>query len=224
MNGASVMRFKICGLSTPETVDAAVAAGAFALGFVFFEKSPRHLSLEQAAALVARVPEGRRRVAVLVAPDDALIDAVLGVGIDTLQLHGDEGPERLAAVAARTGRPVWKAAGVSSRAEIAAAVAAAGPAERLLLDAKAPRDAAPGQLVLPGGNGLAFDWRLLSGMVIARPWGLGGGLTPGNVAEALAAARAAAGLDFVDVSSGVEEGAGVKSESLIRAFANEVRA
>lgn len=207
--------FKICGLTTPDTVDAAVAAGSFALGFNFFAPSPRYLALERAAALIERVCVGVRRVAVLVDPDDALIDAVLGVGIDTLQLHGAEGAARVAAVMARTGRPVWQAVGVSTRAEITAAVADAGPAEWLLLDAKAPNDAA-----LPGGNGLAFDWRLLSGMVIDRPWGLGGGLAPHNVAQAIGAARPG----FVDVSSGVEEGAGVKSIAKIRAFAESARA
>jgi phosphoribosylanthranilate isomerase len=221
--------FKICGLTTPATVDAAVAVGAFALGFNFFPRSPRFLPLGQAAALIARVPAGVRRVAVLVDADDALIDAVIAAGIDTLQLHGGhlhggEDAARLAGVAARTGKPVWKAAGVSTRQEIAAAVAAAGPAEWLLLDAKAPRDAAPGQTILPGGNGLAFDWRLLSGMMIGRPWGLGGGLSPANVGEALAAARGLSGFGFVDVASGVEEGAGVKSERLIGEFAKAVRA
>lgn len=207
--------FKICGLSTPETVDAAVAVGSFALGFNFFAPSPRYVRPEQAAALMVRMPAAVRRVAVLVDPDDALIDAVLGAGIDTLQLHGGEGPERVAAVMARTGRPVWKAAGVATRAEILAAVKAAGPAERLLLDAKAPRDAA-----LPGGNGLAFDWRLLAGIDLGRDWGLGGGLDAGNVSEAIRVARPG----FVDLSSGVEESPGVKSVAKIRAFANMVRA
>ncbi len=207
--------FKICGLSTAESVDAAVAIGAFAVGFVFFPPSPRHLELAQAQALVSRVPAGVRRVAVLVDPDDALVDAVLGCGIDTLQLHGDEGPARLASVMARTGKAVWKAAGVATRAEIEAARKAAGPAERLLLDAKAPRDAA-----LPGGNGLAFDWRLLSGLPLGRDWGLGGGLDAGNVGEAIRVAQPG----FVDVSSGVEEGAGVKSIAKMMAFAEAVQA
>jgi phosphoribosylanthranilate isomerase len=219
-----VTDYKICGLTTPETVDAALASGSFALGFNFFAPSPRYLPLDRAAALIARVPAGVRRVAVLVDADDALIDAVIAAGIDTLQLHGHEGAGRVADVAARTGKPVWKAAGVSTRDEIRAAVADAGPAEWLLLDAKAPRDAAPGQTILPGGNGLAFDWRLLSGMTIGRPWGLGGGLSPANVAAALSAARGLSGFGFVDVSSGVEEGAGVKSVSLIREFAGAVRA
>lgn len=211
--------FKICGLTTPGTVDAAQAVGSFALGFNFFPPSPRFLPLDRAAALIGRVRPRVRRVAVLVDADDALIDAVIAAGIDTLQLHGGEDAARVAAVAARTGLPVWKAAGVSTRDEIRAAVAAAGPAEWLLLDAKAPRDAS-----LPGGNGLAFEWRLLSGMTIGRPWGLGGGLSPANVGAAMGAASGLSGFGFVDVSSGVEKAVGVKSVSLIEEFAKVVRA
>ncbi|GGI79694.1 N-(5'-phosphoribosyl)anthranilate isomerase [Polymorphobacter multimanifer] len=213
-------RFKICGLSTPETVDAAVSVGAFALGFVFFPRSPRHLSPEQAAGLLGRVPEGRRRVAVLGDAEEALSDRVLAAGLDTLQSHGAETPERIAAVAPRPRRPVWRAAGGATQADIRAAVAAAGPAEWLLLDAKAPRETASGEATLPGGNGLAFDWRLLQGTNIGRPWGLGGGLAPGNVAEAIAAVQPG----FVDVSSGVESRSGVKSVEKIKAFAAAVMA
>ena len=207
--------FKICGLSTPETVDAALAAGAFALGFVFFAPSPRNLGLEQARALMSRVPAGAARVAVTVDADDALLDAVLAAGADTLQLHGHEGPERVAAVAARTGRPVWLARGVRTAADIRTAIADAGPAARLLLDAKAPDGAA-----LPGGNGLSFDWRLLAGLSIPLPWGLGGGLDAASVPAALAAVRPG----FVDVSSGVEDAPGKKSIAKIGAFAAAVRA
>jgi len=216
---------KFCGLSTPATVDASIAAGARWLGFNFFPPSPRYLTPEHAAALIARVPPGIGNVAVLVDADDALIDAVLAAGIDTLQLHGAEAPGRLAAVRARTGRPVWKAAGVATRADIAAAIAAAGPADRLLLDAKPPKDAAlpEGNGVvapMPGGNGVAFDWRLMVGVASPLPWGLGGGLTPANVGAALAVVRPA----FVDVSSGIEDEPGVKSSGKIRAFAAAVRA
>lgn len=205
---------KFCGLSTPETVDAAIKAGARWLGFVFFPPSPRHLTPERAAGLIAAVPPGIGRVAVLVDADDALIDAVLAAGIDTLQLHGRESPERIAAVRMRTGRPVWRARGVATRAEITAAIAERGPADRLLLDAKAPKEAP-----LPGGNGLAFDWRLMQGVNPPLPWGLSGGLDAGNVATALAVLQPA----FVDVSSGVEEQAGVKSISKIAAFGEAVR-
>jgi phosphoribosylanthranilate isomerase len=208
---------KFCGLSTPETVAAAVRAGAGWLGFVFFPRSPRHLEPAQAAALIADVPPGIGRVAVLVDADDALIDAVIAAGIDTLQLHGRETPERIAAVKARTGRQVWAARGVANRADIAAAIAGAGPADRLLLDAKPPTTS--GASELPGGNGVAFDWRLMLGVQPPLPWGLSGGLDAGNVGAALAVLQPA----FVDVSSGIEERPGVKSVAKIMAFADAVR-
>ena len=204
---------KFCGLSTPATVDAALAAGGTWLGFVFFPPSPRHVSLETAAALLAPVPAGVGKVAVLVDADDRLIDAVIAAGIDTLQLHGSETVERIAAVKARTGKRVWRATGVATRADVRAAIAGAGPADRLLLDAKAPKGA-----TLPGGNGLAFDWRLLDGMHLPLAWGLSGGLDAGNVGAALAVLRP----DFVDVSSGIEDQPGVKSIAKIRAFADAV--
>ncbi|MCU0891339.1 MAG: phosphoribosylanthranilate isomerase [Sandarakinorhabdus sp.] len=206
--------FKICGVTTPEVTDVSVAVGAAHIGFNFFPPSPRHLDPASAAALIGRVPAGIGRVAVLVAPDDALVAAVLAAGIDILQLH-DVPPERVAALKSRYGRPVWLAAGVKTRADIAAAERAAGPADLLLLDAKAPNDAP-----LPGGNGLAFDWRLLHDHRPTRPFGLAGGLAPGNVAAAIRSVAPA----LVDVASGVEEGAGVKSVEKIRAFAAEVRA
>lgn len=205
---------KFCGLSTPQAVDAAARAGAGYLGFVFFPPSPRHLTPERAAGLIAQAPAGTAKVAVLVDPDDALIDAVLAAGIDTLQLHGRESPERLAAIRARTRRPVWRASGVATRADIATAIAAAGAADRLLLDAKAPS-----QSDLPGGNGAAFDWQLMLGVAVPMPWGLSGGLDAGNVAAALAVLRPA----FVDVSSGVEDAPGVKSVSKILAFGDAVQ-
>lgn len=218
---------KFCGLSTPETVAAAVRAGAGWLGFVFFPRSPRHLEPERAAALTALVPPGIGRVAVLVDADDALIDAVIAAGIDTLQLHGRETPERIAAVKARTGLPVWAARGVANRADIAAAIAGAGPADRLLLDAKPPVGARVADLPggagvadLPGGNGVAFDWRLMLGVQPPLPWGLSGGLDAGNVGAALAVLQPA----FVDVSSGTEDRPGVKSIAKIMAFADAVRA
>lgn len=204
---------KFCGLTTPETLDAAIAAGARYIGFNAFPPSPRHLTPAATAALAARVPAGVARVAVLVDPDDALIDAMLAAGIDTLQLHGHESPQRLAAVRARTGVPVWRATGVATRADITAAINAAGPADALLLDAKP----APGAAI-PGGNGLAFDWRLLHDIAIPLPWGLAGGLDPGNVAAALARLKPA----FVDVASGIEDAPGVKSVAKIRAFAQAV--
>ena len=205
---------KFCGLNTVESVDAAVAAGAAYIGFNFFAPSPRHVTPERAAGLIAPMPTSVARVAVLVDADNALIDAVIAAGCDTLQLHGAETPDRLASVRARTGLPVWRAAGVATRVDIAAAIAGAGPADRLLLDAKAPKGAA-----LPGGNGAAFDWRLLEGMVLPLPWGLAGGLDAGNVGAALAVLRPG----FVDVSSGIEDQPGVKSPTKIKAFAAAVR-
>ena len=205
---------KFCGFTTPETVAAAVAAGTRWLGFNFFGPSPRYVTPERAAGLIAAVPRSVGNVAVLVDADDALIDAVLAAGIDILQLHGRESAARIAAVKARTGREVWRAAGVATRADIAAAIAGAGPADRLLLDAKAPKDS-----LLPGGNGLAFDWRLMQGVNPPMPWGLSGGLDADNVAAALAVLRPA----FVDVSSGIEERPGVKSVAKMQAFASVVR-
>jgi phosphoribosylanthranilate isomerase len=209
-----VTPIKFCGLKTPDTIDAAVAVGAGWIGFNFFPPSPRALSPDLARSLITRMPANVGKVAVLVDADDALIDAVIAAGIDTLQLHGSETPERIAAVKARTGKAVWRAAGVATTADVRAAIAGAGPADRLLLDAKAPKGA-----TLPGGNGLAFDWRLLDGMHLPRAWGLSGGLDAGNVGAALAVLRP----DFVDVSSGIEDQPGVKSIAKIQAFAAAVR-
>lgn len=206
--------FKICGLTTPDTVAASVAAGAAHLGFNFFPPSPRFLAPAAAAPLIGKVPAGIGRVAVLVEPDDALVAAVIAAGIDILQLHG-VGPERVSQLKSRHDLPVWLAAGVKTRADIMAAEKAAGPADLLLLDAKAPNDAP-----LPGGNGLAFDWRLLVETRPGRRFGLAGGLGIGNVADAIRQV----GPALVDVASGVEEGAGVKSVDKIRAFAAAVRA
>ena len=206
---------KFCGLTTPETLDAAIGAGAGWIGFNFFPPSPRYLALDRAGGLITRVPAGIGRVAVLVDADDALIDAVIAAGCDVLQLHGHETPERLADVRARTRLPVWRAAGVATRADFGAAILGAAAADRLLLDAKAPKGAA-----LPGGNGVGFDWRLLDGVRIPLPWGLSGGLDAANVGAACKLLRP----DFVDVSSGIEDQPGVKSTVKIKAFAAAVRA
>jgi len=206
---------KICGLSTPETVDAAVEAGAGLVGFVTFPRSPRHVdSLDLLAALGKRVPPGVIRVGLFVDADDALIDARLATGaIDMLQLHGSETPERIAALKARTGKPVMKAIKVSVPADVDRGIAAyAGVADRLMFDA------ADG--TLPGGNATAFDWSILSGRIVPVPWFLAGGLTPANVADAVRVTGAPA----VDVSSGVESSRGVKSIELIRAFVGAVKA
>jgi phosphoribosylanthranilate isomerase len=206
---------KICGLVEPGTLDAAVAAGADCVGFVFFARSPRNLSFDQAAALAAHVPGHVRRVGVFVDADDALLDMAVRAGrLDVLQLHGDEPPQRVAGLRARFGLETWKAAAVRTRADIDGAAVYRGAADRLLFDAKAPKGAD-----LPGGNGLRFDWRLLEGADVRMPWGLSGGLDAGSVADAISATRA----PLVDVSSGVEDAPGVKSADKITAFVKAVR-
>lgn len=205
---------KICGLSTPEAIDAAVGAGASHVGFVFFAPSPRNVAPDRAAALGHRVPSHVVRVGVFVDPDDALLDRTFA-GIDMIQLHGSETPARVAEVRRRYGKPVWRGVGVATRDDIDRAVATfGGTADRLLFDAKAPRGAA-----LPGGNGLRFDWRLLGG-VDRGCWGLSGGLDAGSVAEAGRTAHP----PLVDVSSGVEDEPGVKSVAKIKAFVAAARA
>ena len=207
---------KICGLSTAAALDAALAAGADMVGFVFFEKSPRHVSFEAARAL-GRQARGRARVVGLtVDADDALLAEVVdALDPDVLQLHGREDPERVRAVGARFGRATMKAIGVSGRQDLAAALAYEEAADLLLIDAKPPKGA-----VLPGGNGLMFDWRLARDFAPRRPWLLSGGLQPENVAEAIRAT----GARGVDVSSGVERAPGVKDEAKIAAFVAAARA
>ena len=207
---------KICGLSTPETLEAALAAGADMVGFVFFERSPRHVSTNAAGSL-GRLVRGRaKKVALSVdATDDALDRICLALRPDMLQLHGRESPERVVAIRQRYGLPLAKAIGVGSAADLAAAAAYAGLVDWLLLDAKPPTGA-----VLPGGNGRAFDWTLLAGLDRSVPVMLSGGLDPANVSEAIRLVRPAA----VDVSSGVEAVSGVKDPDLIRAFVAAARA
>ncbi len=201
---------KICGLTTPEHVAAAAQAGARYVGFVFFAKSPRNVSIETAAALAADVPIGVAKVALTVNADDATLDAITAtVPLDMLQLHGSESPERVAAVKARYGLPVMKAVGIAGPQDVAQIDLYAGVADQLLIDAKPPKDAD-----LPGGNGLAFDWQLVVRKYWPCPWMLAGGLTPKNVALAVAKT----GARQVDVSSGVENAPGVKDAALIAAF------
>lgn len=199
---------KICGLSTPEAIDAAVAYGARWVGFVTYPRSPRHVSTEALRVLAARVPPAVGRVGLFVDPDDALLDERLVAGaFDLLQLHGEESPVRLADIKRRTGKPVMKVIKIAHKDDLERSVAAYGSvADRLMFDAA--------EGILPGGNAQAFDWTILSGRNVPRPWFLAGGLTPGNVAEAVRVTGARA----VDVSSGVEASRGVKSIELIRAF------
>ncbi|MET0249281.1 MAG: phosphoribosylanthranilate isomerase [Sphingobium sp.] len=212
----SRIAIKICGLSTPETVGAALRAEATHLGFVHFARSPRHVQIEQLHALAAPVPVHVGRVAVLVDPDDETLAALIASGaLTALQLHGKESAERVTAIRARFGLPVWKAVSVKTRADIEAASAYAGAADLLLFDAKTPDGAA-----LPGGMGLRFDWTLLRGARLSTPWALSGGLDAGNVADAIRLT----GAPMVDVSSGVERAPGVKDVDKIAAFCNAVAA
>lgn len=204
MAGAPV-KVKICGLNDPEGFDAAVAAGADWVGFVFFPPSPRAVTPAQATALAARAPDGPRRVGLFVAPTEAEIAAVLAaVRLDVLQLHAD--PDLAAAMRQRFGLPVWRGIGISAAADLPRD---AGGADALLIEGKPP----PGA-TRPGGNAARFDWSLLAGWHAPCPWLLAGGLDAGNVAEAIRATAAPA----VDVSSGVEREKGVKDPALIRAF------
>jgi phosphoribosylanthranilate isomerase len=212
---------KICGLSTPETMRAALEAHADMVGLVFHRRSPRYVTPEAAGAL-ADLARGRAIVsALLVDPDDALLDTVLrATEPDLLQLHGSETPERVAEIKRLTGRPVMKALGIATPSDLAQIACYRGIADRLLLDAKPPKDAA-----YPGGHGRPFDWGLLDAMDPAVPFLLSGGLTPANVAEAIVRVRqGGARLEGVDVSSGVESAPGVKDEAAIRAFITAARA
>lgn len=202
---------KICGLSTPATLVAALDAGADYVGFVFYPKSPRDVSLGE-AKLLASLARGRAKIVTLVVDaDDELLSAIVDwVQPDLIQAHGAETPERIAEIARLTGKPVIKAIRVKDDADIAAAAAFSGVASLILYDAKAPETLGN---ALPGGNGHAFDWGLLEGG--KRPaFMLAGGLTPENVAEAIRVT----GAPVVDVSSGVESAPGVKDIALIRKF------
>ncbi|MFO1087185.1 MAG: phosphoribosylanthranilate isomerase [Reyranellaceae bacterium] len=206
---------KICGLTTPEVVDAAVRAGARWVGFVTYPPSPRHVaSIEQLAALGKRVPKGVGRVGLFVDADDRLLDERLASGaIDLLQLQGAETPQRVAEIRARTATPVMKVIKVAEAADVERGITAfAGVADRLMFEAAGG--------ALPGGNARAFDWTILSGRSVPLPWFLAGGLTADNVAEAVRVT----GARTVDVSSGVESSRGVKSIALIDAFLAAVKA
>lgn len=202
---------KICGLTAPEHVRAAVEAGARYVGFVFFPKSPRHLEVAAAAELAHFVPAGVAKVALTVNASDDDLDGIIGtVPLDMLQLHGKETPDRVSQIRDRFGLPVMKAIGVAEAEDLEAIDLYSEVADQLLIDAKPPRNSE-----LPGGNGLSFDWRLLAGRKYwRRPWMLAGGLTPDNVAEAVRMT----GARQVDVSSGVESAPGVKDAQKIRDF------
>lgn len=204
------IRVKICGLRTEADVAAVARAGAAYAGLNFFPKSPRYVTPEAARALALAAPEGLCKVALVVDADDAMLDALVrAVPLDMLQLHGHEPPARVAEVKARYGLPVMKVIGVADEGDLAPLLEYSLVADQILIDAKAPKDA-----VLPGGNGLTFDWRLLVGRKWLKPWMLAGGLTAENVAQAIRLT----GARQVDVASGVESAPGVKDPARIAAF------
>lgn len=206
---------KICGISTGEALEAAIRTRADYAGFVFFPKSPRNVSPAEAARLSERAGGRIARVGLFVdATDDTIAEALAAASLDVLQLHGAETPERAAQLRARFGVPVWKALSVACAEDVARAHAYAGAIERVLFDAKTPKGA------LPGGMGLSFDWKLVANWNGPLAWGLAGGLSPDNVAEAVRLT----GSPLVDTSSGVESEPGVKDEGRITAFCAAVRA
>jgi len=205
---------KICGIREPAALDAAIRGRADHAGFVFFAKSPRNVTLTEAAALSARADGRIGRVGLFVDAAEATIADVLAAApLDALQLHGSETPERAAKLRAQFGLPVWKALSIASADDVARANAYAGAADLILFDAKTPKGA------LPGGVGLAFDWNLVAGWKSSLAWGLAGGLTPDNVAHAVRLT----GAPLVDTSSGVESAPGVKDADRIAAFCRAAR-
>jgi len=207
---AKDIRVKICGLRHVAQVEAAARAGAAYVGLNFFPPSPRFVDLVDARNLALAAPVGLAKVALTVDADDATLDAIVeAMPIDMLQLHGHETPDRVADLRARHGLPVMKVLSVRDEGDLASLLDYSTIADQLMIDAKAPKGA-----LLPGGNGLTFDWRLLVGRKWLRPWMLAGGLTAENVAEAIRLT----GARQVDVSSGVESSPGVKDAGLIAGF------
>ena len=213
---ANPVSVKICGISTVDDVRACAGAGANYMGLVFFEKSPRNITIPAARDLALAAPVGLAKVALVVNPSDAELDAIAGtVPLDMIQLHGRETPERVAEVKARYGLPVMKAVGIADANDLPKLESYFGVADQILVDAKPPKGGE-----LPGGNGLSFDWRLIAGRRWPCPWMLAGGLTPENVAEAVKMT----GTKQVDVSSGVEDAPGQKNAELIQKFVQNSRA
>ena len=203
---------KICGINAPDALEAAIEGDAGYVGLMFYPASPRFLALDEAARLAALVPDGIERVGVFVdAPDEVIARTLDAVPIDMVQLHGAEPPRRVAEIRSRFARPVIKAIKIAGPDDLAVARAQETAADMLLFDAKPPTDMTD---ALPGGNALAFDWRIIAGHPWTRPWMLSGGLTAANLEQAVATSGAAR----VDVSSGVETAPGRKDPALIRAF------
>ena len=206
---SDTIRVKICGMTSPEDARHAAACGAAYVGLTFFAPSPRALSIEAARAIALAVPPGVLKVALMVDPDDALVETVAALPIDMLQLHGAEPPERVAMIKALTGLPVMKAIGIRDAADLAKIHEYSPTADQLLIDARPPSGAA-----VPGGHGIVFDWRLIAGRRWPIPWMLAGGLTAENVAEAIRLT----GATQVDVASGTERAPGVKDPAKVEAF------
>jgi phosphoribosylanthranilate isomerase len=206
---------KICGIRTPEALEAAISARANHAGFVFFPASPRHVTMSEARALGERAQGRITRVGLFVEPEDAMLAEAVATGsLDAIQLHGQESPERSAQLRARYGLPIWKALAVSTAQDVARANTYDQAADVILFDAKTPKG------TLPGGMGLSFDWSLISGWKGPLPWGLAGGLTSENIADAVAIT----GAPLVDTSTGVESAPGVKDVDKIAAFCKAARA
>ncbi len=211
----SDIRVKICGLRDAGTIKAAADAGAVYIGLNFFPKSPRSVTIAEAAALAIDAPAGLTKVGLVVNADDATLDAIVAdVPLDMLQLHGAESPERVAAVKARYGLPVMKVVGVAGPDDLAAIDRYINVADQILVDAKPPKGAD-----LPGGNGLTFDWDLLAGRRWPLPWMLAGGLTAENVKDAITRT----GAQQVDTASGVETAPGKKDAGMIARFVEAAR-
>ena len=204
------VRVKICGVTSQQLMRDVGNAGAQYAGLVFFEKSPRNLSLDKARSIALEAPTGLAKVALLVNPSDRFLDSLTTtVPLDMIQLHGSETPERVSEIKQKTGLPVMKAIGVAEKDDLKKLDVYATVADQLMVDAKPAKDA-----ILPGGNGYAFDWSLLQGRRWTGPWMLAGGLNPANVAQAIAIT----GAQQIDVSSGVEICPGKKDKRKINAF------
>ncbi len=204
------VRVKICGITSQQLMRDVGNAGAQYAGLVFFEKSPRNLSLDKARSIALEAPTGLAKVALVVNPSDRFLDSLTTtVPLDMIQLHGSETPQRVSEIKQKTGLPVMKAIGVAEQDDLKKLDVYATVADQLLVDAKPTKDA-----ILPGGNGYAFDWSLLQGRRWTGPWMLAGGLNPENVAQAIAIT----GTQQIDVSSGVEIRPGEKDKQKINAF------
>jgi phosphoribosylanthranilate isomerase len=211
----NALTVKICGIKTPDILEAAIAAGADIVGFMHFQRSPRHVSIEEIGSLISEARGRVQTCVVLVNPDNSCVAEVAALGPDWLQLHGPETPHRVEAVRAEAGVEIIKALPIGSPEDVAAVADFLDVADRILLDGKPPKGADR-----PGGLGETFDWSLLEALDPQGPYMLSGGLTPDNVAAAIAATK----LSAVDVSSGVETAPGVKNARLIEAFIRNARA